>query len=250
MSNTTTTAYQFDSNGYLIGETMVMSDPLAGGWLVPADCTLSEPKNKKGYWNVWNKNTKEWGYELIPTTAAELENVTVVHEDQSKHKYELKTLVDTLISDDSGYETKRDDDNNITVVQKAPVPEPTLDELKEKKLAELTAAGHQFDNQLVNEDMIINSSLGFKANADLRSQNNINGLIAAGQEPVAYVDSQNTVHSLTLAQLNTLLSEEILNSQYLYQQKWAYRAQINACTTKEELAAITFEFKMKDFANE
>lgn len=246
----TTTAYQFDSNGYLIGAAMVMADPLAGGWLVPADCTLTKPIVKKGYWNVFNKDTKEWSYELIPTTAAELENVTVIHEDQSKHKYELKNLVDTLVTDDSGYETKRDDDNNITVVQKAPVPEPTLDELKEKKLDELTAAGHQFDNQLVNEDMIINSSLGFKANADLRSQNNINGLISAGQEPVAYVDSQNTVHSLTLAQLNTLLSEEILNGQYLYQQKWAYRAQINACTTKEELAAITFEFKMKDFANE
>ena len=127
-------------------------------------------------------------------------------------------------------------------------PEKTLEELKEKKLDELTAAGHQFDNQLVNEDMIINSSLGFKANADLRSQNNINGLIAAGQEPVAYVDSQNAVHSLTLAQLNTLLAECIENGQYLYQQKWAYRAQINACTTKEELAAITFEFKMKDFS--
>lgn len=249
MSNTTT-AYQFDSNGYLIGSTMVMVDPLAGGWLVPKDCTLTKPTAKKGYWSVYNKDTKEWGYELIPTTAAELENVTVIHEDQSKHKYELKNLVDTLVTDDSEYETKRDDNNNITVVKKEPVPEPTLEELKEKKLDELTVAGHQFDNQLVNEDMIINSSLGFKANADLRSQNNINGLIAAGQEPVAYVDSQNTVHSLTLAQLNTLLSEEILNGQYLYQQKWAYRAQINACTTKEELAAITFEFKMKDFANE
>ena len=127
-------------------------------------------------------------------------------------------------------------------------PNQNLDELKEKKLDELTAAGHQFDNQLVNENMIINSSLGFKANADLRSQNNINGLIAAGHEPVAYVDSQNAVHTLSLAQLNTLLAECIENGQYLYKQKWAYREKINACTTKEELAAITFEFKMKDFS--
>ena len=125
-----------------------------------------------------------------------------------------------------------------------------MDELKATKLDKLTSVGHQFDNQLVNEDMIINSSLGFKANADLRSQNNINGLLAAGQEPIAYVDSQNAVHSLTLAQLNTLLAECIENGQYLYQQKWAYRTQINACTSKEELEAITFEFKMKDFANE
>ena len=127
-------------------------------------------------------------------------------------------------------------------------PSQPLEELKEKKLDELTTAGHQFDNQLINENMIINSSLGFKANADLRSQNNINGLIAANKEPVAYVDSQNAVHSLSLAQLNTLLAECIENGQYLYQQKWSYREKINACTTKEELAAITFEFKMKDFS--
>ena len=131
---------------------------------------------------------------------------------------------------------------------KSYAPSQPLDELKEKKLDELTAAGHQFDNQLVNENMIINSALGFKANADLRSQNNINGLIAANKEPVAYVDSQNAVHTLSLAQLNTLLAECIENGQYLYQQKWAYRTKINACTTKEELAAIIFEFKMKDFS--
>lgn len=244
----TTTAYQFDSNGYLIGETMVMADPLAGGWLVPEDCTLAKPTAKKGYWNVFNKDTKEWGYELIPTTAAELENVTIIHEDQSKHKYELKNLVDTLVTDDSEYETKRDDNNNITVVKKAPVPEPTLEELKEKKLDELTAAGHQFDNQLVNENMIINSSLGFKANADLRSQNNINGLIAAGQEPVAYVDSQNAVHSLTLAQLNTLLAECIENGQNLYKIKWNIRDQIINSTSIEELNSIKFEFTMLDFS--
>ena len=127
-------------------------------------------------------------------------------------------------------------------------PSQPLEELKEKKLDELTAAGHQFDNQLVNENMIIKSSLGFKANADLRSQNNINGLLAAGQEPVAYVDSQNVAHRLTLSQLNILLQEIILCGQYLYQQKWAYRAQINACTTKEELESIIFDFKMKDFS--
>lgn len=140
--------------------------------------------------------------------------------------------------------------NGVRRFQICASKEKTLDELKEKKLDDLTAAGHQFDNQLVNENMIINSALGFKANADLRSQNNINGLIAANKEPVAYVDSQNAVHTLSLAQLNTLLAECIENGQYLYQQKWAYREKINACTTKEELAAITFKFKMKDFANE
>ena len=126
----------------------------------------------------------------------------------------------------------------------------TLDELKSEKLSELTAITSKFDNQLVNTDMVIKSSLGFSINADLRSQNNLRGLIAVGVEPVNFVTADNSVKSLSIEQLNTLLAECSENGQYLYQQKWAYRAQINACSTKEELAAITFEFKMKDFANE
>ena len=128
--------------------------------------------------------------------------------------------------------------------------EEKLNNAKAAKLAELTAITSKFDNQLVNTDMIIKSSLGFSINADLRSQNNLRGLIAVGVEPVNFATADNSVKSLTLEQLNTLLAECIENGQYLYKQKWAYRAQINACTTKEELESITFDFKMKDFANE
>lgn len=129
-------------------------------------------------------------------------------------------------------------------------PTQNLDELKSDKLAELTSITSKFDNQLVNTDMIIKSRLGFSINADLRSQNNLRGLIAVGVEPVNFVTADNSVKSLSIEQLNTLLNECALNGQSLYLQKWEYQAQINACTTKEELEAITFDFKMKDFANE
>lgn len=129
-------------------------------------------------------------------------------------------------------------------------PKKSLSELKSEKLSELTAITSKFDNQLVNTDMIIKSSLGFSINADLRSQNNLRGLIAVGVEPVNFVTADNSVKSLTLEQLNVLLNECALNGQSLYLQKWGYKAQINACTTEEDLDAITFEFRMKDFANE
>lgn len=138
-------------------------------------------------------------------------------------------------------------DNGTRQFQICAPKEKTLSELKSNKLAELTSITSQFDNQLVNNEMVINSSLGFTVNADLRSQNNLRGLVAVGVEPVSFVTADNSVQSLSIEQLNTLLAECIENSQYLYQQKWAYRAQINACTTKEDLAAITFEFRMKDF---
>ena len=44
--------------------------------------------------------------------------------------------------------------------------EKTLDEVKSEKLSELTSITSKFDDQLVNADMIIKSSLGFSINAN------------------------------------------------------------------------------------
>ena len=126
--------------------------------------------------------------------------------------------------------------------------EKSLSELKAEKLAELTAITSHYDNQLVNTDMIIKSSLGFVINADLRSQNNLRGLISVGAEPVNFVAADNRVKSLSLAELNTLLNECALNGQSLYLQKWGYKAQIENAQTKEELEAIELKFTMKDFS--
>ena len=126
--------------------------------------------------------------------------------------------------------------------------EKTLSELKSDKLAELTTITSKFDNQLVNSDMIIKSSLGFSINADLRSQNNLRGLIAVGISPVNFVTADNSVKSLSVEQLNTLLNECSLNGQNLYLQKWSYKSQIEQAQTAEELNKIVFKFEMKDFS--
>ena len=123
-----------------------------------------------------------------------------------------------------------------------------LDELKSEKLAELTAITSKFDNQLINTDMIIKSSLGFSINADLRSQNNLRGLITVGVEPVNFMTADNSVKSLTLEQLNILLNECAQNVQHLYLLKWQYREQIEQAQTVEELNKIVFKFEMKDFS--
>ena len=125
-------------------------------------------------------------------------------------------------------------------------PEKTLDELKSEKLLELTSITSKFDNQLVNTDMIIKSSLGFSINADLRSQNNLRGLISVGIEPVNFMDATNSAQSLTLEQLNVLLNECAQNGQHLYLLKWHYREQIEQAQTVDELNAIKFNFIMKE----
>ena len=138
-------------------------------------------------------------------------------------------------------------ENGIRQFQICAPKEKTLNELKSDKLSELTSITSKFDNQLVNTDMIIKSSLGFAVNADLRSQNNLRGLIAVGVEPVNFVTADNSVQSLTLEQLNILLNECALNGQSLYLQKWEYKARIENAQTKEELEAIDLKFTMKDF---
>lgn len=128
--------------------------------------------------------------------------------------------------------------------------EKTLDELKAEKLSELTEITSKFDNQLVNTDMTIKSSLGFKVNADLRSQLNIHRLISIGAEPVSFIVADNTTVDLSLAQLNILISECEENMQYLFDLKQSYKKQIADATTKEELDAIDLQFTMKDFGQE
>lgn len=127
-------------------------------------------------------------------------------------------------------------------------PSQNIDELKSDKLSELAGITSKFDNQLVNNEMIVKSSLGFSINADLRSQNNLRGLISVGVEPVEFIDSENISRSLNLEQLNTLLNECALNGQNLYLQKWSYKAQIENAQTVEELNKIVFNFEMKDFS--
>ena len=125
--------------------------------------------------------------------------------------------------------------------------EKALDELKSEKLAELTEITSKFDNQLVNTDMIIKSSLGFKVNADLRSQFNIHRLISIGAEPVSFIVADNTTVDLSLAQLNILISECEANMQHIFDLKQSYKKQITDATTKEELDTIDLQFPMKEF---
>ena len=126
-------------------------------------------------------------------------------------------------------------------------PSQNIDELKSEKLSELTSITSKFDNQLVNNDMVIKSSLGFSINADLRSQLNIRRLISIGAEPVSFIIADNTTVDLSLAQLNILISECEENMQYLFDLKQSYKKQIADATTKEELDTIEIKFEMLDF---
>ena len=130
------------------------------------------------------------------------------------------------------------------------LPDDLLQTIKSKRLLELTELGRHYDNELVNTDMVINSSLGFKVNADLRSQNNLRGLIyfMTDTETASYIDYDNKPHDLSKSQLETLLMELVLNGSNLYKQKWFYSKQIeNATNSDDDTLLQEFKFTMLNF---
>lgn len=216
-----------------------------------------------GYIDPLETKLKGENVYLIPPYSTDIEpNLSELKDNEifvfngSKWEIQKEFFVGKVVKDQSEKVIKFCNDNGYILEQvengfKICAPaEKSLSELKSEKLAELTSITSKFDNQLVNTDMIIKSSLGFKVNADLRSQNNLRGLIAVGVEPVNFVTADNSVKSLSLAELNTLLNECAINGQSLYLQKWAYKTQIENAQTKEELEAIEFKFTMRDFSNE
>lgn len=140
-------------------------------------------------------------------------------------------------------------DYEITDYEKIISKKKTLEELKAEKLEALTAYAGQFD-QYKCDDMYVTSSIGgYKFNADIRSQTNMQGLIdvLADDATTLYKDYNNEFRAMTKADLATLKSECLQNGQYLYQQKWTLQTKINACTSKEELDAIEIKFEMLEF---
>ena len=130
------------------------------------------------------------------------------------------------------------------------LPDDLLQTIKSKRLLELTELGRAYDNELVNTEMVINSSLGFKVNADLRSQNNLRGLIdfMTDTEITSYIDYDNKAHDLSKSQLEILLKEVVLNGSNLYKQKWNYSKQIkNATNSDDDTLLQEFKFTMLNF---
>lgn len=126
-----------------------------------------------------------------------------------------------------------------------------VDRKKSLKMFEVSQKAQEFENN-VNKSMYFISSVGgYRINGDRRTRSNIQDLITYNPtDTVKYRDYDNVERELTKSELETILKEHVMNGQNLYNQKWDYEAQINACTTVEEVKAIEINFEMTDFSKE
>lgn len=106
------------------------------------------------------------------------------------------------------------------------------------------------DFEKVKERSHIKSSLGFTVDANQTANENVTGLLVTiGDGTAQFCDYYNQFHQVNKTDLETMQTEIIQNAQYLYQQKWSYRTQIEECTEGDALDEILaqIEFKYKDF---
>lgn len=123
--------------------------------------------------------------------------------------------------------------------------EPTLEELKERKLNELNSKASSFE-QTENKDMFLTSSLGFRVNADPKAKRNIDTLIELQAQ--TFRDYDNEIHTdITVQDLETIKREISLNAVNLYNQKWTMESEINDLKTIEEIEDFKVKFEMLNF---
>lgn len=108
----------------------------------------------------------------------------------------------------------------------------SLAQARQNKLDELETV---FDEYRESKNTYINSSLGFKANANVTAYNNVDGLISQIEyglvetdenDKLSFMDFDNKMRALSLDDLKVLKAEIAQNGSRAYAVKWGYRSKI------------------------
>ncbi|WP_346666112.1 hypothetical protein [uncultured Mailhella sp.] len=131
----------------------------------------------------------------------------------------------------------------------APEPKVVEETLETKRAKSLELLKARFAEAA--DKAWVDSSLGFRANANETAYRDVDGLILLleGQDTklIQFCDYDNLMQALTLDKLKVLQKEIAQNGTYLYQQKWDYRDTIEGAETMEELDTLSFSFKNMSF---
>ena len=189
-------------------------------------------------------------YSFIPTEGAYGHGIATIDNDKGIQNFVYTELGEyngkqyIYTSADSDHIPAQPDDINFEKVTKCPAI--FLDEWREKRKAELDLISNHL-SQYKCKDMYLTSSLGFKIDADVSSQKNLEVLIRIGQPTDKFKDYDNNYHSVTVENLNTMLTECAINGANLYATRFSYCDVLKASDSMDEIMEIKFDFKMLDF---
>ena len=127
------------------------------------------------------------------------------------------------------------------------IPDPTLDELKARKLNELK---NKFSSKM-KSNYLISSINGAVINADRDAEQNIKDLLtlynSKQYQAISFCLYDNTFMEIDYSTLSTFYNEVIQSLYNLRQEKFEYRDKIDSAQSKEELDNIVIEFTVSNF---
>lgn len=192
-------------------------------------------------------------YSFIPTEGAYGHGIATIDNEKGITSFEYTELGEyngkqyIYTSANSDHIPSQPDDISFKKVSKCPTV--FLDEWRAKRKAELDLISDNL-SQYKCKDMYLTSSLGFKINADISSQKNLEALIRIGQPTDKFKDYDNNYQSVTVENLNTMLTECVINGANLYATRFSYCDTLKTSDSMDEIMEIEFIFIMKDFSNE
>lgn len=143
----------------------------------------------------------------------------------------------------------------VEIQEYDPLDEISLEAIKSNAKMALE---NQFETYRNSKDTYLNSSLGFKVNANEEAYNNVDGVLLQAETSaatlddegkVAFMDFDNNLQMLNKDQLTTLKVEISVNGSRAYGVKWQYRNAIDNATTNAEVKSILqagFDFRPED----
>ena len=190
-------------------------------------------------------------YSFIPTEGAYGHGIATIDNEKGITSFEYTELGEyngkqyIYTSADSDHIPSQPDDISFKKVSKCPTV--FIDEWREKRKAELDLISERL-SQYKCKDMYLTSSLGFKIDADISSQKNLEGLIRIGQPTDKFKDYDNNYHTVTVEDLNVMLTECAINGATLYATRFTYCDALKDSSSLDEIMEMTFDFPMSDFS--
>lgn len=190
-------------------------------------------------------------YSFTPTKGAYGHGIATIDNEKDIHNFEFTDLGEyngkQYIYTSADYESIPAQPNDINFKKVTKCPAVFLDEWRAKRKAELDLISNQL-SQYKCKDMYIISSLGFKIDADMSSQKNLEALIRIGQSTDKFKDYDNNYQSVTIENLNTMLTECAINSANIYTTRFGYCDALKSSDSLDEIMTIKFNFEMLDFS--
>lgn len=123
-----------------------------------------------------------------------------------------------------------------------------LDSMRSSKKAQLD---FEVDDYFESPKTYLQTSLGFKVNADRRSLAILNLLIAKAEakvevdkdNKVAFLDYENIIRRLSLDELKTIQVELAKEYSRVYDKVWLAKSQLKRARNKKEVEAVTWNFR-------